>query len=64
MTQTEFFIAMQSLWDLLLVVLACTITGYISVLILFVWSDEPLNHDDFFTRLVLRCRRLRDSNKK
>ena len=66
MNQTEIFIVGQALWDFFLIIVACGFTAYGLVLLLLVWSDEPLNpeSDNLFTRLILRCRTLRDLNRK
>ena len=66
MTQTEIFIVLQTLWDFFLIVLACGITCYWWVFWLLVYNDEPLNleNNDITTKLILKCRKLKNSKSR
>ncbi len=66
MTNAEIFIVLQTIWDVFLIALACGVTCYWLTFWLLVLNDEPLNPnaDDLMTKLILRCRELRTSNKK
>ncbi len=66
MTQTEIFIVLQTLWDFFLIVLACGITCYWWMFWLMVYNDEPLNleNNDITTKLILKCRQLKNSKSR
>jgi len=66
MTQTEIFIVLQTLWDLFLIVLACGITCYWWSFWLLVYNNEPLNAEngDITTKLILKCRQLKNSKSR
>ena len=66
MTNAETFIVLKTLWDVFLIILACGIACYWWVFWLLVYNDEPLNTgcNSRTTKLILRCRELKNSKSR